>query len=80
MNEVHYVRPTKLEELTGLTARAIEHFIADGEWTEGIHYHRAPNGRIFIDLRAYHRWVEGQREQPRHERHRRAPRQDPAHV
>jgi hypothetical protein len=59
MLDIHYIRPTKLEELTGLTAKAVEHFIADGEWAEGVHFRKAPNGRIFVDLRAYHRWVEG---------------------
>ena len=40
MIDIHYIRPAKLEELTGLTAKAMEHFIADGEWAEGCTFAR----------------------------------------
>ena len=45
--------------LTGLTRRAIEAKIARGDWLDGREYHRAPDGRIFVDLRGYERWVVG---------------------
>jgi hypothetical protein len=42
---------------TGLTVKAMEHLRASGQWIEGRHYRRR-NGRIFIDMHAYERWVE----------------------
>ncbi len=42
--------------VTGLTRKAIEGKIARGEWLEGREYHRR-DGRIFVDLREYERWV-----------------------
>jgi hypothetical protein len=43
--------------VTGLTRRAIEGKIARGDWLEGREYLRAPDGRIFVDLRGYEKWV-----------------------
>jgi len=43
--------------ITGLTAKAIERKIEKGEWAEGIHYRRR-DGRTFIDMRGFERWVE----------------------
>lgn len=44
-------------QLTGYTARAIEHKIYRGDWREGIEYRRGPDGRILIDMQGYARWV-----------------------
>lgn len=52
-----YVTVARAEALTGLSAKAMEHMRAKGVWAQGIHY-RVRNGRIFIDLVAYERWVE----------------------
>lgn len=43
--------------MTGLTAKAIERKIERGEWAEGIHY-RLRDGRRYIDMKAYEKWVE----------------------
>jgi len=45
--------------VTGLTRKAIEGKIARGDWLAGREYHRAPDGRIFIDLKGYEQWVVG---------------------
>lgn len=57
---VHYVRVPVFCTVTGYTPDAVEKKIKRGVWREGIHYRRAPDGHIMIDLRAYHEWVEGQ--------------------
>ncbi len=41
----------------GLTAKAIRRKIEDGMWAEGIQYRRAPDGRVYVDLRKFEAWV-----------------------
>lgn len=41
----------------GLTQKAIRNKIATGVWIEGREYHRAPDGRIFVNLPSVNRWV-----------------------
>lgn len=45
-------------QLTGLSAHGIRGKIKRGQWACGIHYHKAPDGRIYINLAAVDRWVE----------------------
>lgn len=42
--------------ITGLTPGAIRTKIGKGVWVEGREYNRR-EGRVFIDLRGYERWV-----------------------
>jgi len=44
--------------VTGYTVKAIQRKIERGDWQEGKVWLRAPDGRIFIDLVGYERWVE----------------------
>ncbi|MES2264300.1 MAG: excisionase [Pseudomonadota bacterium] len=44
---------------TGYTEKAVRRKIEDGLWVEGIHYRRAPDGHITMNLLEYYRWVEG---------------------
>jgi hypothetical protein len=44
--------------LTGYSEKAVRRKIADGVWIQGLHYRKAPDGRITMDLQAYCRWVE----------------------
>jgi hypothetical protein len=53
-----YVRPSIAATATGLTVKAIERKIEDGKWIEGREYRRAPDGRIYIDMRGFEKWVE----------------------
>jgi hypothetical protein len=57
---VHYVRIPVFCTVTGYTPDAVDKKIKRGVWREGIHFRRAPDGHILIDLRAYHAWVENQ--------------------
>ncbi|HEY0915666.1 MAG TPA: excisionase family protein [Solimonas sp.] len=45
------------EAVTGLTASAIRTKIGKGVWVEGRQYKRAPDGRVFVDLRGFEAWV-----------------------
>lgn len=49
----------KFAELTGLTEEAIRQYIKKGQWSENIHWVKAPNGRIFIKTKAAHSWMQG---------------------
>jgi hypothetical protein len=53
-----YVRPGVAAAAVGLTVKAIERKIEDGKWIEGREYRRAPDGRIYIDMRGFEKWVE----------------------
>jgi hypothetical protein len=54
-----YVLLSLANVLTGYTVKAIQRKIERGDWPEGKAWRRAPDGRIFIDLVGYERWVEG---------------------
>lgn len=41
----------------GLSAKAIRRKIEEGVWLEGQEYHRAPDGRIYVDLEGHRKWV-----------------------
>jgi hypothetical protein len=45
--------------MTGYSVKAIQCKIHRGEWEEGKVWRRAPDGRIFIDIAGFERWVEG---------------------
>jgi len=54
-----YVLLPLANAITGYTVKAIQRKIERGDWQEGKVWRRAPDGRIFIDLIGYERWVEG---------------------
>lgn len=49
----------KFSELSGYTAKAVRNKIDRAVWKEKIHYHRAPDGRIFIVEKAVDDWIRG---------------------
>lgn len=55
---VYLVQLSVFEGLTGYTPDAVQKKIRRGEWREGVHFRRAPDGHILIDLRGYHQWGE----------------------
>lgn len=57
---VYYVKLSLFEQLTGYSPDAAQKKIARGVWREGVHFRRAPDGLILMDLRAYHAWAENQ--------------------
>lgn len=46
--------------MTGYSDKAVRRKIEDGKWIEGIHWKKAPDGHININMPAYYRWVEGE--------------------
>lgn len=55
---VYYVQLDVFERHTGYSPDAVQKKIRTGVWREGVHFRRAPDGHIMMDLRAYHAWVE----------------------
>lgn len=53
-----YVRIEKFSEETGYTPKAIRRKIETGVFVEGVHYRRAPDGRILVCMEAFEAWVE----------------------
>ena len=45
-------------EIFGYTEEAIRNKIKKGVWTRGIHWRKAPDNRIFINVGAVERWIE----------------------
>ena len=43
---------------SGYTEHAIRSKIKKGVWREGVHYLKAPDGRILFDREAIEKWVE----------------------
>jgi hypothetical protein len=54
-----YVRITKFAQDTGYTEKAVRRKIEEGVWLEGLHFRRAPDGTIHINIEVYTQWVEG---------------------
>lgn len=52
-----YVTIRLASSLTGLSEHAIRGKIREGKWVEGQEFVRAPDGRIFISLKGFERWV-----------------------
>jgi hypothetical protein len=61
MNHSEHILVTikKFSELTGLTEEAIRQYRKKGQWIEQIHWVKAPNGRIFIKVKAVFAWIQG---------------------
>lgn len=49
----------KLCELTGYTDDAVRSKIKNGVWLPGVHWRKAPDGRIFCNVLAILQWIEG---------------------
>lgn len=56
-----YVRPSLFADLTGYTEKAVRRKIESGAWVEGVHYVRAPDGNLLVDLEGYEQWARGER-------------------
>jgi hypothetical protein len=56
---VAYVTIEKLADLTGYTAKAIRRKIERREFIEGLHYRRAPDGRVLMDVKQFNEWIKG---------------------
>mgnify|MGYP000405549958 CR=1 FL=1 len=56
-----YVMIKRFSEMTGYSDHAVRMKISEGVWVEGIHYKRAPDRHVFIDMEGFEKWVEGQK-------------------
>lgn len=45
-------------KVTGLSVAGIRGKIRRKQWAAGRHYKKAPDGRIYISIPAYERWIE----------------------
>lgn len=54
-----YKRIRAAAEVTGYTQKAIRRKIEMGVWVEGVHFRRAPDNCILINMDAVEAWVEG---------------------
>lgn len=56
---MNWVLVSKLIQLTGYTDDAIRAKIKRGVWLSGVHWRKAPDGRILFNLEAITKWIEG---------------------
>jgi|CXWL01.1.fsa_nt_gi predicted site-specific integrase-resolvase len=49
----------KCAQMTGLSENAIRQYLKKGQWRIGIHWFKSENGRIFINMIAAYKWMEG---------------------
>jgi hypothetical protein len=54
-----YITIGKCSELYGLTEESIRALKKKGYWREQLHWVKAPNGRIFINVKGVDEWIEG---------------------
>lgn len=59
-----YVLLPVANAMTGYSVKEIQCKIHRGEWEEGKVWGRAPDGRIFIDIAGFERWVESRQDSP----------------
>ncbi len=58
---IKFVTIGKASELLGYSERAIEGKRADGVWLQDVHWKKAPDGRILINLEEIERWIDGKK-------------------
>ena len=49
----------KFSVLSGYTPKAVYNKISRGQWTYGVHYKKAPDGKFFINAQEVENWVRG---------------------
>jgi hypothetical protein len=54
----HWVTISRAAELFGYTAEAIRNKISRNIWVLGVHYKKAPDGRIMINIEGVEKWIE----------------------
>lgn len=54
-----WVLISKFSELTGYTPNAVRAKIKRGVWLRSIHWLKAPDGRILVNLPATQAWAQG---------------------
>lgn len=59
VNAARFVTVDLAGTITGLGESAVRKRIERGIWLEGVHWRRAPDSRIWIDMKGVEKWVEG---------------------
>jgi len=59
INAARFVTVELCSAITGLSKGAVGKRIERGYWIEGRQFRRAEDGRIWIDMQAVERWVQG---------------------
>lgn len=52
----------RFAEVTGYSENAVRHKVKNGTWVQGRLWRKAPDGRVFIHLGEFERWVESNRQ------------------
>lgn len=55
-----FVTIKRFEELTGYSEKAVRSKMTRGDWLEGRVFHKAPDGRVLMDMKGYEEWVLGE--------------------
>lgn len=55
---VKYYTISKCSEMYGISEEAIRALKKKGFWREDVHWVKAPNGRIFINVKGVNEWIE----------------------
>lgn len=56
---VNLVTIRKAAEMTGLTEKAIRRKREEGVWRQGKEIEVGPDGRLYVNLQEYEKWVKG---------------------
>jgi hypothetical protein len=54
-----YVTTKRLSEMTGYTREAINNKTKKGVWIKNVHYCKAPDGRLMMNVDSIFKWIEG---------------------
>lgn len=59
-NPSQWVLVKRFAEVTGYSENAVRHKVKNGTWVQGRIWRKAPDGRIFLNLTEFERWVESE--------------------
>jgi len=59
-NPSQWVLVKRFAEVTGYSENAVRHKVKNGTWVQGRIWRKAPDGRIFLNLAEFERWVESE--------------------
>ena len=57
-NPSQWVLVKRFAEVTGYSENAVRYEVKNGTWVQGRIWRKAPDGRIFVNLGEFERWVE----------------------
>ena len=54
-----WIKLNKFTSISGYTSKAVYNKLERGVWICNVHWRKAPDGRIFINVNAVENWVQG---------------------